>query len=192
MNALRLVSLMAAAAILLPAQSRTLDIYWIDVEGGASTLIVAPSGESLLVDTGFPGNDDRDAKRIQAAATAAGLTRIDNLVITHFHVDHVGGLAALSKLMPIGKIYDHGESIEKSQARGATLWQDYLATAGNRRTVVKPGDKIPLAGVDITVVSANGEVISEPMKRGFVNKLCDGAERKPTDNTENSRSTGFC
>ena len=183
--------MLAAAAILLPAQTRTLDIYWIDVEGGASTLIVAPSGESLLVDTGFPGNDDRDAKRIQAAAKAAGLTRIDNLVITHFHLDHAGGVPALSKLMPIGKIWDHGESIEASQPNGAALWKDYLAAAGNRRTVVKPGDKIPLKGVDITVVSANGEVLAEPLKRGFANKLCDGAERKPTDNTENSRSTGF-
>jgi competence protein ComEC len=192
MKILRLVSLLGALASLIPAQTRrTLDIYWIDVEGGASTLIVAPSGESLLVDTGFPGNDDRDAKRIQAAAVAAGLTRIDNLVITHFHGDHVGGLAALSKAMPIRKIWDHGESIEASQPNGATLWKDYLAAAGNRRTVVKPGDKIPLAGVDITVVSANGEVIAGSMKRGFVNKLCDGAERKPTDNTENSRSTGF-
>jgi beta-lactamase superfamily II metal-dependent hydrolase len=183
---------LAFAAALLPAQTRrTLDIYWIDAEGGAATLIIAPSGESLLVDTGFPGNEDRDAKRIAAAAVAAGLTRIDNLVITHFHGDHVGGLAALSKMIPIRKIYDHGESIEKSQEKGATLWKDYLAAAGNRRTVVKPGDKIPLAGVDITVVSANGEVISKPINKGFVNKLCDGAERKPTDNTENSRSTGF-
>jgi beta-lactamase superfamily II metal-dependent hydrolase len=183
---------LAFAAALLPAQTRrTLDIYWIDAEGGAATLIIAPSGESLLVDTGFPGNDDRDAKRIHAAAVAAGLTRIDNLVITHFHGDHVGGLAALSKMIPIRKIYDHGESIEKSQEKGATLWQDYLAAAGNRRTVVKPGDKIPLAGVDITVVSANGDVIAKPINKGFVNKLCDGAERKPTDNTENSRSTGF-
>ena len=177
--------------MLLLAQPRTLDIYWVDVEGGAATLIVAPSGESLLVDTGFPGNDDRDAKRIQAAAAAAGLTRIDNLVITHFHGDHVGGLAALSKAMPIGKIWDHGESIEASQPSGATLWKDYLVAAGNRRTVVKPGDKIPLKGVDITVVSANGEVISKQMKKGFVNKLCEGAERKPTDTTENSHSTGF-
>jgi len=188
---MKLLGILVAAAALLVGQSRTLDIYWIDVEGGAATLIVAPSGESLLVDTGFPGNGDRDAKRIAAAAVAAGLTRIDNLVITHFHGDHVGGLAALSKMIPIRKIYDHGESIEKSQEKGATLWRDYLAAAGNRRTVVKPGDKIPLAGVDITVVSANGEVISKPINKGFVNKLCDGAELKPTDNTENSRSTGF-
>jgi competence protein ComEC len=192
MRTLKIVFALVAAAILLTAQSRrTLDIYWIDVEGGAATLIIAPSGESLLVDTGFPGNDDRDAKRIAATAVAAGLTRIDNLVITHFHGDHVGGLAALSKMIPIRKIYDHGESIEKSQEKGATLWQDYLTAAGNRRTVVKPGNKIPLAGVDVTVVSANGEVISQPINKGFVNKLCDGAERKPTDNTENSRSTGF-
>src|SRR5512143_122441 len=128
-----LVSVMVAGAALLPAQTRPLDIYWIDVEGGAATLIIAPSGESLLVDTGFPGNDDRDAKRIQAAAVAAGLTKIDNLVITHFHGDHVGGLAALSKVMPIGKIWDHGESIEKSQEKGATLWQDYLTAAGSKR-----------------------------------------------------------
>jgi len=184
--------MLAAAAVLLPAQTRTLDIYWIDVEGGAATLIVAPTGESLLVDTGFPGNDDRDAKRIHAAAAAAGLTKIDNLVITHFHVDHAGGVPALAALMPIGKIWDHGESIELSQPGGANLWKNYLAAAGNKRTVVKPGDKIPFArNVDISVVSANGEVIAEPLKRGFANKLCDGAERKPTDNTENSRSTGF-
>jgi len=94
--------------------------------------------------------------------------------------------------MPIGKIWDHGESIELSQPGGANLWKNYLAAAGNKRTVVKPGDKIPFArNVDISVVSANGEVIAEPLKRGFANKLCDGAERKPTDNTENSRSTGF-
>jgi competence protein ComEC len=191
MRTLKIVFVTMAAAVFVSAQARTLDIYWIDVEGGASTLIIAPSGESLLVDTGFPGNEDRDAKRIQAAAVAAGLTRIDNLVITHFHVDHVGGVPALSKLMPIGKIWDHGESIEASQQNGATLWKDYLAAAGTKRTVVKPGDKIPLKGVDITVVSANGDVISQPLKRGFANKLCDGAERKPTDNTENSRSTGF-
>src|ERR1700680_4403928 len=133
MKKLRILAIVMFAASLLPAQTRrTLDIYWIDVEGGAATLIIAPSGESLLVDTGFPGNDDRDAKRIAATAVAAGLTRIDNLVITHFHGDHVGGLAALSKMIPIRKIYDHGESIEKSQEKGATLWRGHLAAGRNQ------------------------------------------------------------
>src|ERR1700680_1277648 len=81
---------------------RDLEIYWIDVEGGASTLFVAPNGESLLFDTGFGGNGDRDAKRIYAAAQRAGLRRIDHLVISHWHADHEGGLEALSKMIPIG------------------------------------------------------------------------------------------
>ena len=181
----------ALTAGLLAGQSRNLDIYWIDVEGGAATLIVAPSGQSLLVDTGFPGQGDRDPKRIAEAARAAGLSRIDMLVITHFHGDHVGGLAALSKLIPIDKIYDHGESIEASQQKGASLWQDYLAVAQNKRTVVKPGDKIPLRGVDVTVVSANGEVIGSAINGGGPNSLCSDAQRKDPDQTENSRSTGF-
>src|SRR5881396_4175140 len=89
---------------MLQAQSRNLDIYWIDVEGGAATLIVSPSGESMLIDTGFEV-DDRDAKRIHAAAQQAGLKKIDHLVISHYHADHVGGLAALSKMMPIDRFY---------------------------------------------------------------------------------------
>ena len=84
------------------AQSPNLDIYWIDVEGGAATLIVAPSGESLLVDAGFE-TGDRDAKRIFATAQQAGLKRIDYFVLSHFHADHEGGLPALAKMIPIGK-----------------------------------------------------------------------------------------
>ncbi len=99
-----------AAASMLHARSRDLRIYWIDVEGGASTLIVSPSGESLLVDTGFPG--DRDTDRIVKAVKAAGLTKLNALIVTHYHADHVGGVPALAKLIPIDKFYDHGESIE--------------------------------------------------------------------------------
>ena len=97
---------------MLNAQSRNLDIYWIDVEGGAATLIVSPSGESMLIDTGFETNDNRDAKRIYAAAEQAGLKKIDYLVISHYHADHVGGLAALSKMIPIGRFFGRGDEIE--------------------------------------------------------------------------------
>src|SRR5436309_1770857 len=84
-----------------------LDIYFIDVEGGAATLIVTPTGQSLLIDTGFPG--DRDAGRIaHAALEIAGLKQIDHCVITHWHRDHVGGVPTLSKLIPIKHYYDHG------------------------------------------------------------------------------------
>src|ERR1700674_342360 len=105
-------ALLLTAAGALSAQSKNLEIYWIDVEGGASTLIVSPSGESMLIDTGYAVGG-RDAKRIYAATQQAGLKKIDYLVISHFHADHVGGLAELSKAIPIGKFYDHGDAIEK-------------------------------------------------------------------------------
>ena len=94
------------------AQSQGLDIYWIDVEGGAATLLVSPEGESLLVDTGFPTDDKRDARRIAVAMREAGLTKIDHLVITHYHRDHVGGLEALAEIMPIERCYDHGTTTD--------------------------------------------------------------------------------
>ena len=187
---LRLLALCLTLAWLCAAQTRPLEIYWIDVEGGAATLIVSPGGESLLVDTGFGGNEDRDAKRIAQAVVTAGISRIDNLVITHYHGDHIGGLAALSKLLPIRRILDHGDSVEAS-GRGGQAWADYQKAAEGKNTVVKPGDKIALAGVDITVVSAAGKVLTERLERGFSKSFCEGAERKPADATENGQSTGF-
>ena len=142
------------------------------------------------MDTGFP-QDDRDAKRIFAAAQAAGLKKIDILWITHFHLDHVGGVPALAKLIPIDKFYDHGDSIEANTPQGAKLYDDYKAIAQGKRTIVKPGDKIPLKGVDITVVSAAGKVIGKPINGGGPNDLCKDAQQKPEDKTENSQSAGF-
>src|SRR5215472_12027761 len=88
------------------AQARNLDIYFVDTEGGAATLIVAPSGESTLIDCGNPGT--RDAERIAHAAKIAGIKAIDNLIITHWHLDHYGGVERLSQLLPIHKFYDRG------------------------------------------------------------------------------------
>lgn len=178
-----------ACAAALHAQTRNLEIYWIDVEGGGATLIVSPSGQSVLVDAGFPG--ERDAQRIQTTARAAGLSKIDMLVTTHYHGDHVGGTPALAQLIPIEKFYDHGESIEASTAPGALLFDSYKTVSKGKRTVLKPGDEIPLQGVNITVASSNGEVIGKPINGGGPNALCKDAQRKEPDTTENSRSLGI-
>ena len=198
MHTLRTLSFcFVLAAASLPAQPRgaqtkNLDIYWIDVEGGGATLIVTPTGQSLLVDTGNPGPNDRDPKRIFEAARAIGLQKIDMLLITHYHGDHVGGAPALSKLIPIEKFYDHGDSIEAAiSPQTAKLWSDYKAISEGKRTIVKPGDKLPLKGMDLTVVSANGEVIAKPINGGGPNEFCRDAKQKDTDNTENGRSAGF-
>lgn len=186
-----LLGLLCAAA--LPAASGQLEIYWIDAEGGASTLIVSPSGESMLVDTANQTPDDRDAKRIFAAAQQAGLHKIDILLTTHFHGDHIGGMAALAKLIPIGMYLDHGESVEMARPRVAAAYQAYLAQSADRRKILKAGDKIPLGGVDIRVIMSAGQPITEPLKgAGTPNPSCadfkpHGAEPDP----DNDQSVGF-
>jgi competence protein ComEC len=187
-----LALLTLVAASLASAQSRDLQIFWIDVEGGGATLIVTPSGQSLLVDSGNPGQNDRDANRVLEAAKLAGIKQIDNVVITHYHGDHVGALPALAKLIPIAKYYDHGDSIESQTPAGGPLWSAYKAVVEGKRNVLKPGDKIPLKGLDVTVLSANGEVIGKPLKGGGPNEaLCKDAQQKPADTTENGRSVGM-
>jgi beta-lactamase superfamily II metal-dependent hydrolase len=181
--------LVLGGAPALHAQGRNLQIFWIDVEGGGATLIVSPSGQSLLVDAGFPG--ERDAHRIQQTAKTAGLSKIDMLVTTHYHGDHVGGTPALAQLIPIEKFYDHGESIEAATPPGALLFNSYKATAQGKRSVLKPGDQIPVPGVEITVASSDGEVIGKPINGGGPNGFCKDAQRKDPDKTENSRSLGF-
>src|SRR5262245_43576863 len=136
---LLLPALLLLSSTTLQAQNKNLEIYWIDVEGGAATLIVSPSGESMLIDTGWEV-DGRDAKRIYAAAQQAGLKKIDHLVISHYHADHVGGLAELSKMIPLGKFYGRGDEIEPVNQK----WLDsYRAASEGKRTIVKPGDRIP-------------------------------------------------
>src|SRR5579862_8008243 len=110
----------------LSAASRNLEIYWIDAEGGAATLIVTPGGQSMLVDTANRTPDDRDAKRIFAAAQKAGLQKIDILLTTHFHSDHIGAMPALAKLIPIGMYMDHGESVEMARPPVAAAYKAYV------------------------------------------------------------------
>lgn len=173
-------------------QARNLDIYWVDVEGGGATLIVTPERQSLLVDTGNPAPDDRDAKRIFQAAQKAGLKKIDYLMITHFHGDHVGGVPALAKLIPIEHFLDHGDSIEAQNPRGGETWAAYKTVAAGKRTTLKPGDKLPLKGVDATVISSNGQIIASPVNGGgSANPNCASAVQHPPDTTENQRSAGI-
>jgi beta-lactamase superfamily II metal-dependent hydrolase len=168
------------------AQPRPLDIYWVDVEGGAATLFVAPSGESMLIDTGFDVGD-RDAARIAAAAKAAGLRRIDHVVISHYHTDHVGGLVALAKMIPLGRVYSPGDKIEPANQK----WLDAVrATAGDRRTIVKPGDKVPLPGVEVQIVASDLALIERPLRGGGPNALCATAEEKAPAGFENQRMVG--
>jgi competence protein ComEC len=168
------------------AQQRTLDIYWIDVEGGAATLVVSPSGESLLYDAGWEV-DGRDGNRIAAVVKQAGLDRIDYFVLSHFHADHAGGLQELSKLVPIGRCFDRGDFIEPANQK----WRDiYLNACAAKRTIVKVGDTIPLKGVQIDVVASNGQIVANPLAGGGANPLCASAENKPAEGPENQFMVG--
>jgi len=182
-----LLALLLVPSGVLEAQSRNLEIYWIDVEGGAATLVVSPSGESLLIDTGFEV-DDRDAKRIYAATQQAGLKKIDYLVISHYHADHVGGLAALSKMIPIGSFFGRGDEIEPVNQK----WLDsYKTASAGKRTIVKPGDRIPIKGLQALVVSSDQKLLAKPLEGGGPNPLCADAEQKAPAGPENQGMVGM-
>ena len=166
----------ALAGAVVSAQnkpSKTLDIYFIDTEGGHSTLYVSPSGESLLIDTGSPGT--RDADRIMAAIQAAGVKQIDHLILTHYHGDHVGGVQELATRIPIAHFIDHGPTVEpKEMVPG---FQKMYAEMNSKvkHTVVAPGDTIPVAGLAVTVVTSNGRVLKTPLPGGGKpNSACAG------------------
>jgi competence protein ComEC len=187
------LALLALLAALCPVwAAKNLDIYFVDVEGGQATVIVAPSGESMLVDTGWLGYGGRDAERIAAIAKHAKLKKIDYVLITHHHLDHVGGALAVSQRLPVGTFLDHGPNVETGK-QPAELDANYAkAFANSQHKVVKPGDTIPLKGVDIRFVAANGEHISDPLPgAGQTSSACSTAEKKETDPSENARSSGF-
>ena len=168
-----------------------LEIYWIDVEGGASTLIVTPQRQSILMDAGWAGFEDRDARRIEHVIRhEAGLARIDFALLSHFHGDHAGGFSALSRRVPIGAFYDHGPTVETTPAAKA-LFDEYASLAGDRRRVAKPGDRLPLTGVDLTIVAAHSQVLSAPLSGGGPNPLCGTFKPQATDAGENGKSMGY-
>jgi beta-lactamase superfamily II metal-dependent hydrolase len=191
---LRIASfLLAAGLVLVPGalgKSRPpLRIYFIDVEGGQSTLIVTPAQQSVLIDTGFAG--ERDADRIVQAAKDAGIKRIDYVLITHYHGDHVGGVADLLKRMNVGTFVDHGENQEDSDSTKKNYAGYVAAIAHNPRVVLRPGQGVPLKGIILQVVAAAGEHITDPLPgAGEANIYCASEKQPPDDASENSRSLG--
>jgi beta-lactamase superfamily II metal-dependent hydrolase len=194
---MRLIYFLALGVVLLGAAAnaqpsgKTFDMYIVDAEGGHAVLYVAPTGETLLEDTGNPGG--RDTDRLMEVINAAGVKQIDHLIITHYHVDHVGGLEELAKRIPIKHYIDHGPTVEEReqvrdfQAKYAELYSKA------KHTVVKPGDKIPFGPVDVTVVTSAKQVIKTPLPGGGIpNPAC--AEFKARDDSdtqaENKQSVG--
>lgn len=176
----------ATAAFALP-----LRLYFIDVEGGQATLLVAPSGESMLIDTGWPGFAGRDAERIAEAAKEAGISRLDYVLVTHYHDDHVGGVRQLAERMKIGTFVGHGPNREDSDDTRANYAAYEKVLHGAKRLVVKPGDRIPVEGLEVEVVSADGETIPDPLAGGGQrNALCEKEPEPPEDASENARSVG--
>lgn len=182
---------------ILHAAPKTLDIYFIDVEGGAATLIVTPAGQSLLVDTGFPG--ERDAGRIaKVALEVAGLKQIDHCVITHWHRDHVGGVPALAKLIPIKNYYDHGLPQTIAADMQAEFIEAYKqATKGNSVTL-KPGDEIKLQRsprnsplLRVRVIAAGGMVLGEQSSTPQIRACGENFEPKAEDISDNVNSVGI-
>jgi competence protein ComEC len=189
---------LALMTALLPgavaAQSRTtLDIYVIDVEGGNATLFVAPSGDSLLIDTGNGGPAAaRDAGRIMAAVQDAKLARIDRLITTHYHGDHFGAMSEIAGRIPIAEFIDHGANVQANPATDAFLNDVYPALyAKSKHTVVKPGDRVALRDVDVRIVASAGEPIRDAVPgAGQPNPLCATHQPKEADPSENAQSVG--
>lgn len=179
----------------ITAASRTLYISFVDVEGGAATLIITPAGESVLLDAGWDGFEKRDAVRIQQAMQRAGVTVIDHLVASHYHRDHYGGIPELSRLVIIRNFYDHGPLAALAEdPQFAERYAAYQAAAKGRISILKPGDTIPLktaAGtpsLKLLCVAANAEVIRGESP---ANAECAGTTTPEADTSENGRSVAL-
>ncbi len=187
-----LVALLAASLM----AAKNLDIYVIDVEGGKAVLLVSPTGQSMLLDAGWPASGDRTAStdRIVEAARTAGLKRIDYLVITHFDIDHIGDIPDLAAKIPVGHIFDHGD-LQTSNAQAMQRFAAYSAVRDKAgHTVLNVGDRVPIEGLDVRVVSAGGKLITKPLAgAGAHNALCDRYRQADTlaSDAEDDRSIGL-
>jgi competence protein ComEC len=195
-----LFTLTLASKIPAHAADRPLDVYWIDVEGGGATLIVTPSGESVLIDSGNPF--ERDPGRIYKLATeVAQLKKIDHLIITHFHVDHFGGAAELSALIPIGQVHDKGipendPDGRPDKARWAIASAPYRGFKAEGRNVIRAGTEIALKqAVDgpklaLRCLAANQQLVDARADLA-PNPLSAQHVDKPRDTSDNANSVAL-
>ena len=188
---------LALASIGLVAQGRasnTLTIYVTDMEGGNATLFVAPSGASVLIDTGNPGPfAARDADRIMAAIKDAGLSQIDHLITTHWHGDHFGAMAELAGRIPSRNFLDHGPTVQKPNPSDDQFFSTvYPGLYGKgTHTVVKPGDTVSVAGLEWRIVTSAGNALTKPLPgAGAANPACASSPAQAADPTENAQSVG--
>jgi competence protein ComEC len=189
--------LLLGSALSLAAAEKTLDIYWIDSEGGGSTLIVTPAGQSVLIDSGNPGG--RDAGRIHKTATeVAGLKRIDHYVTTHFHLDHFGGAPELAAKIPFGRVWDNG--VPDSDPDGGTNVQKWAATIqpyrdikAERRQMI-PGTTLPLNQIEgsprisLRCYGAKQRFVGRPGPARTRNPDCETSREKAPDTSDNKNS----
>jgi beta-lactamase superfamily II metal-dependent hydrolase len=178
------------------AAPNTLEIYFIDVEGGASTLIVTPLGESMLIDSGFA--EQRDAQRIlHVAKNVAGLSHIDHYITTHWHRDHVGGITLLAKSFPVKNFYDHGIPSVLGSDISQQLIDSYRSVSQGKSITLSAGDQIKFLAdrsfprINFRIVAANALVVGEEAGSPQI-KQC-GADFKPIDEdkTDNANSLGM-
>jgi beta-lactamase superfamily II metal-dependent hydrolase len=190
---LTFVVLISASSGSRPQASKTLDIYVVDVEGGNATLVVAPSGQSILIDSGNLNAASRDAGRIMAAIRDAGLQRIDHLVTTHWHLDHFGGMGELADRIAIREFIDHGGNTQPNAKTDAFLRNTYPKLYRNAtHTIVKPGDMIPVWGITARIVASAGDTIKTPLlDAGKPNPYCANSNPEFPDATENAQSIGL-
>ena len=191
---MRIAALLFLAVLPCLRAAGTLDVYVLDVEGGKAVLMVTPSGESLLFDAGWPGYGGRDVDRIVRATQAAGVKQIDYLVISHYDIDHLGDVPLLASKIPIKHFVDHGP-LQTTRTDFEPRYRPYAALRDRGPYMaVKPGDRIPIRGVDVTVIASAGGKIETPLPGGGApNPLCQSTPDRPerTEDHEDNMSIGL-
>ena len=186
----QLIGVLALGAVLAGSQTGRLDVYFVDVEGGEATLIVTPSKRAVLIDGGWASFENRDARRVVAAARDAGVERLDYLIATHFHGDHIGAIPEIARRLPVATFVDNGKPLETTIDVVAPYVAYAAARAQAAHRVVKPGDRLFLDGVEIEVISSAGALAEAGSADRRPNSTCAGVEPGREAGGENHRSVG--